>query len=76
LELDGVPGKTEDENTALFGLPLGEAATETIEGKQYTVQWFERARFELHPENSPPHNVLLGLLGNEMLTVKEATPTN
>jgi hypothetical protein len=30
------------------------------------VQWFERARFELHPENAPPFNVLLGLLGNEI----------
>jgi hypothetical protein len=30
------------------------------------VQWFERARFEQHPENPPPHNVLLGLLGNEV----------
>jgi hypothetical protein len=31
------------------------------------VQWFERARFELHPENQPPYNVLFGLLGNEVL---------
>jgi micrococcal nuclease len=30
------------------------------------VQWFERARFELHPENPPPFNVLFGLLGNEI----------
>jgi glucose/arabinose dehydrogenase len=30
------------------------------------VQWFERARFELHPENQPPYDVLLGLLGNEL----------
>jgi Tol biopolymer transport system component len=28
------------------------------------VQWFERARFELHPENEPPFTVLFGLLGN------------
>ncbi len=65
LELDGSPGFTEDENMALFGLPLGDAQMETIEGQQYLVQWFERARFEVHPENAPPHNVLLGLLGNE-----------
>jgi hypothetical protein len=31
------------------------------------VQHFERARFELHPENGPPSDVLLGLLGNEIL---------
>jgi hypothetical protein len=66
LELDGRSGKTEDENTALFGLPIGEARMETIEGNEFLVQWFERARFEVHPENAPPHNVLLGLLGNEI----------
>lgn len=32
----------------------------------YQVQWFERARFELHPENPAPYQVLLGLLGNEV----------
>jgi hypothetical protein len=36
------------------------------DGRQYTVQWFERGRFELHPENAPPSNVLLGLLGREV----------
>jgi 5-hydroxyisourate hydrolase-like protein (transthyretin family) len=30
------------------------------------VQWFERGRFELHPENAPPYDVLLGLLGSEV----------
>jgi hypothetical protein len=66
LELDGAPGVSEGESLALFGLPLGDAAMETVEGEEYMVQWFERARFELHPENAPPNNVLLGLLGNEM----------
>jgi C-terminal processing protease CtpA/Prc len=34
-------------------------------GKSYTVQYFERAVFELHPENAgTPHDVLLSLLGN------------
>ncbi len=28
-----------------------------------TTQYFERAVFELHPENAPPNNVLLSLLG-------------
>jgi hypothetical protein len=68
LELDGRPGKTADENLALFGLPISPPQTETLsDGRQYTVQWFERARFELHPENPAPHNVLLGLLGNEVM---------
>jgi hypothetical protein len=29
----------------------------------YTVQYFERAVFEYHPEKRPPHDVLLSLLG-------------
>jgi len=66
LEFDGKKGKTEAESLALFGLPLSDAQTETIEGKDYSVQWFERARFELHPENQPPYNVLLGRLGAEV----------
>ncbi len=66
LELDGQPGTTEAESLALFGLPLGDAAIETIEGQPFLVQWFERARFEVHPENAPPHNVQLGLLANEI----------
>ena len=34
-------------------------------GKTYKTQYFERARFEHHPENAAPYNVLLGLLGRE-----------
>ncbi|HEX8218280.1 MAG TPA: N-acetylmuramoyl-L-alanine amidase, partial [Chloroflexia bacterium] len=33
------------------------------DGKTYTVQYFERAVFEQHPELQPPNNVLLSLLG-------------
>ena len=68
LEFDGKKGKSEAENLALFGLPLSD-------GKQYTVQWFERARFELHPENQPPYNVLFGLLGNEIRAGAQPAPT-
>jgi subtilisin family serine protease len=65
LEFDGQPGSSYAESLALFGLPLSEPQQETLEdGSVRTVQWFERARFELHPENAPPHNVLLGLLGS------------
>ena len=35
-----------------------------VNGKPYTVQYFERAVFELHPENSAPFDVLLSLLGS------------
>ncbi len=51
---------------ALFGLPLTEAYWETTDsGGRLLVQWFERARFEWHPLNPPPYNVLLGRLGAE-----------
>ncbi len=66
LEFDGRYGKSEEENLALFGLPISPMQTETIEGASYQVQWFERARFELHPDYNPPYHVLLGLLGNEL----------
>jgi hypothetical protein len=63
----GQPGVTEGESLALFGLPLSDPMMETLsDGKQYSVQWFERGRFESHPENQPPFNVLLGLLGSEV----------
>ncbi|MDQ6693202.1 MAG: glycosyl hydrolase family 18 protein [Chloroflexota bacterium] len=49
----------------VFGFPLTEAYTETspTDGKPYRVQYFERNRFEYHPENVPPNDVQLGLLG-------------
>lgn len=34
------------------------------------VQWFERARFEWHPDNPPEWRVLLGLLGHEVLALR------
>ncbi|NJN66058.1 MAG: hypothetical protein HC884_04745 [Chloroflexaceae bacterium] len=78
LELDGAPGKSQQENLVLFGLPVSEPQSETLsDGSEYTVQWFERARFELHPENEPPFNVLLGLLGSEVSNppvAEEPTP--
>jgi hypothetical protein len=47
------------------GYPISEEIREhsDTDGKTYTVQYFERAVFELHPENKPPHDVLLSLLG-------------
>lgn len=66
IEVDGIPGISDADSLALFGLPLSGEQVETLsDNNQYTVQWFERARFELHPENEPPYHVLLGLLGNE-----------
>lgn len=47
------------------GYPISGVFQEVSEtdGKSYTVQYFERAIFELHPENAPPNDVLLSLLG-------------
>ncbi|HEX2914282.1 MAG TPA: cellulase family glycosylhydrolase [Chloroflexia bacterium] len=51
---------------AQFGYPISEEFTELnpADGKTYTVQYFERARFEYHPEfKGTKYEVLLGLLG-------------
>ncbi|HEX8598732.1 MAG TPA: kelch repeat-containing protein [Chloroflexia bacterium] len=47
------------------GFPLTEEFTEVsvLNDKPYTVQYFERAVFELHPENQAPFDVLLSQLG-------------
>ncbi|HEY0068922.1 MAG TPA: erythromycin esterase family protein [Chloroflexia bacterium] len=47
------------------GYPISEEMQERsdTDGKTYTVQYFERAVFELHPENQMPYDVLLSLLG-------------
>ena len=47
------------------GYPLSEEFVETnpLNGRPYTVQYFERAVFELHPENKAPYDVLLSQLG-------------
>ena len=61
------PGITDAESTSLFGLALTEPAMETnASGDTVLTQWFERARFEYHPNNPPGSQVLLGLLGNEV----------
>lgn len=59
---------------AQFGLPLTEEVREVspTDGKVYTVQYFERARFEHHPENSAPYDVLLGHLGRQLLDLRTA----
>lgn len=67
LSFDGQPGNSFAESLALFGFPLTNEMTLTMaDGQTYTVQYFERTRFEYHPENDPPYDVLFGLLGNEL----------
>jgi len=53
-----------------FGYPLSELLTErnATDGKQYQVMYFERGRFEYHPENANlDYAVLLGQLGRERI---------
>ena len=53
---------------AQFGYPLTEPFAQQLEdGRTYTVQYFERARFELHPEHTPPYDILLGQFGRRLL---------
>lgn len=59
---------------ALFGYPI----SEPVQEGGFTVQYFQRNRFELHPENSgTQYEVLLGLLGRDALAqrvqVKESS---
>jgi hypothetical protein len=52
----------------IFGYPL---TTEFYEGG-YLVQYFERNRYELHPELAgTPYEILLGLLGRERLQAEQ-----
>lgn len=55
-----------------FGYPISEEHPEVDPetGNTYISQWFERARFEYHPENAKPYDILLGLLGNQIKTPK------
>ncbi len=47
------------------GYPISNEFQEVsaLDGKTYTVQYFERAVMELHPENAAPNDVLLSQLG-------------
>jgi len=57
-----------------FGYPLTEEFTEInpTDNKPYTTQYFERARFEYHPGNRPPYDILLGLLGRTVTIGRES----
>jgi len=64
----GEAGVTARESLALFGLPISEPFEERLEdGTTYTVQYFERARFELHPESPAPYTILLGRLTADLV---------
>lgn len=54
------------------GFPLSSEFQEKsdLDGKTYTVQYFERAVFEAHPEKQPPFDVLLSQLGTFQFKAK------
>jgi hypothetical protein len=54
------------------GYPISDEFQEVsdLNGQRYTVQYFERAVFEYHPENQPPYNVLLSQLGKFQFDAK------
>lgn len=57
-----------------FGYPLSEEFAEQNQqdGQTYTVQYFERARFEYHPDQPAAYQVLLGHLGRQYLAAYPA----
>jgi spore germination protein len=60
----------------IFGYPLTEEFKETNpnDGKVYTVQYFERNRFEYHPElTNTAYVIQLGLLGAQFTTGRTFT---
>lgn len=79
----GDPGISERESLALFGFPISEPFPEINPdtGEVLTVQYFERARMEHHPNNAEPYTVLLGRLGANTVIQRgmqdlPATPAN
>ena len=57
----------------MFGYPISQELQERNPdtGEIYTVQYFERARFEWHPENAgTPYEVLLGRLGAQLYAAR------
>ncbi len=54
----------------VFGFPITPAFEQEVEGTVRLVQIFERNRFELHPENARPYDVLLGRLSDELLQLR------
>ncbi|MGI8587833.1 MAG: hypothetical protein ACR2M0_09130 [Chloroflexia bacterium] len=60
------------------GYPISDEFTEVsdLDNKPYTVQYFERAAFELHPENAgTPYEVLLTQLGTYQQRTRYGTVT-
>jgi hypothetical protein len=52
---------------AVFGYPITAAQNERSAEGTFLTQYFERNKFELHPEKARPYDVLLGRLGVDVL---------
>ena len=52
---------------AVFGYPISAAAQQQTPEGTFLTQYFERNRFEYHPEKARPYDVLLGRLGDDRL---------
>ncbi len=52
---------------AVFGFPITAERSEATPEGTFVAQYFERNRFELHPELASPYDVLLGRLGDVRL---------
>ena len=52
---------------AIFGEPLAAPTTRSTPDGEFAVQYFDKARLELHPEAPPPYHLLLGRIGRERL---------
>jgi hypothetical protein len=67
LERVGRPGTSYAEALALFGYPISAARlARNVRGETVLTQWFERARFELHPSTPAADRVRLGRLGADV----------
>lgn len=51
----------------VFGYPISAALQQQTAEGVFLTQYFERNRFEAHPENARPYDVLLGRLGVDAL---------
>jgi hypothetical protein len=61
----GDDGTSYRESLALFGYPISQPYVDPDTG--LVTQYFERAVFEIHPNNPDPYRVLLRRLGAEVL---------
>ncbi len=58
---------TQNGGLAAFGYPITAEYQEQTPDGVFTVQYFQRNRFEYHPEKERPYDVLLGRLSDDLL---------